>query len=50
MLPLLFMEKIKIFLITENKNELKNRLLKRNQNTREEVEKRFNSFEEDIKD
>ena len=40
---------IKIFLITENKNELKNRLLKRNQNTREEVEKRFNSFEEDIK-
>ena len=40
---------LKIFLITENKNELKNRLLKRDQNTREEVEKRFNSFEEDIK-
>ena len=40
---------LKIFLITENKNELKNRLFKRDQNTREEVEKRFNSFEEDIK-
>ena len=40
---------LKIFLITENKNELKNRLLKRDQNTREEVEKRFNSFDEDIK-
>ena len=40
---------IKIFLITDNKKELKNRLIKRNQNTIEEVEKRFNSFEEDIK-
>ena len=40
---------IKIFLITENKKELRNRLLKRNQNTKEEIDKRFNSFEEDIK-
>ena len=40
---------IKIYLIANNKNELKNRLIKRNQNTMEEVEKRFNSFDEDIK-
>ena len=40
---------LKIFLITGNKNELRNRLIKRDQNTKEEVEKRFNSFEEDIK-
>jgi len=40
---------IKIFLITENKNELKKRLLSRNQNTEVEVEKRFNAFDEDIK-
>ena len=40
---------IKIFLITENKQELKNRLLKRDENTIEEVEKRFKSFDEDIK-
>jgi len=40
---------IKIYLITDNKKELKNRLLKRNQNTNEEIEKRFNSFDEDIK-
>ncbi len=40
---------IKIFLITENKNELKKRLLNRNQNTEVEVEKRFNAFDEDIK-
>ena len=40
---------LKIFLITGNKNELRNRLIKRDQNTIEEVEKRFNSFEEDIK-
>ena len=39
---------IKIFLITENKDELKKRLISRNLNTKEEVEKRFNSFEEDI--
>ena len=40
---------IKIFLITENKMELKNRLFKRNQNTKKEIDKRFKSFDEDIK-
>ena len=40
---------IKIFLITDNKDELKKRLIKRNQNTKEEVEKRFNSFNNDVK-
>ena len=39
---------IKIYLIT-NKDELKKRLIKRNQNTSEEIEKRFNSFEGNIK-
>ena len=40
---------IKIFLITENKTELKKRLISRNQNTPKELEKRLSSFEEDIK-
>ena len=40
---------IKIFLITENKDELKKRLLSRNQNTVAEVEKRFNAFDDDVK-
>ena len=40
---------IKIFLITENKEELKKRLINRNQNTADELEKRYNSFDEDIK-
>ncbi len=40
---------IKIYLITDNKEELKKRLIKRNQNTQEEIEKRFNSFDKDIK-
>jgi guanylate kinase len=40
---------IKIFLITDNKEELKKRLIKRNQNTKEEVKKRFDSFDEDVK-
>ena len=40
---------IKIFLITNNKEELKKRLIKRNQNTKAEVEKRFSSFKEDTK-
>jgi guanylate kinase len=40
---------IKIYLITDNKEELKKRLVKRNQNTDEEVEKRFKSFDEDVK-
>ena len=40
---------VKIYLITDNKEELKKRLVNRNQNTKEEIEKRFNSFDEDIK-
>ena len=40
---------IKLYLITDNKDELKQRLIKRNQNTEEEVQERFNSFDEDIK-
>jgi guanylate kinase len=40
---------IKIYLIADNKEELKSRLIKRNQNTSQEIEKRFNSFNEDIK-
>ena len=40
---------IKIYLITDNKEELKKRLIKRNQNSKKEVEERFKSFNEDIK-
>ena len=40
---------VKIYLITNNKDELKKRLIKRNQNTEDEIKKRFNSFDEDIK-
>ena len=40
---------IKIYLVTESKIELKKRLLKRDQNTKVEVEKRFKSFDEDVK-
>ena len=40
---------IKLFLITDSKSELKKRLLKRDQNTKQEIEKRFNAFDEDIK-
>ena len=40
---------IKIYLITENKAELKKRLIKRDQNTEEEIKKRFDSFNEDVK-
>ncbi len=39
---------IKIFLITPSKTELKQRLIKRNQNTKKEIEERFKSFDEDI--
>ena len=39
---------IKIFLIADNKEELKKRLLKRNQNTSREIEKRLKSFDKDI--
>ena len=40
---------VKIFLTTDNKQELRKRLIKRNQNSTEEVEKRFKAFDEDIK-
>ena len=40
---------IKIYLITDNKNELKQRLIKRNQNTEEEINKRCDSFDDDVK-
>ena len=40
---------IKIYLLPPNKNELKERLIKRNQDSSEEVEKRFKAFDEDVK-
>ena len=40
---------LKLFLITDSKEELKKRLLKRDQNSKEEIEKRFQSFNEDVK-
>ena len=40
---------LKIYLITNNKEELKSRLIKRNQNTQKEIDLRFKSFDEDIK-
>ena len=40
---------LKIFLITENKEELKKRLIKRNQNSNKEIDVRFKSFDEDVK-
>jgi len=40
---------IKIFLVAENKNEIKKRLVNRNQNTNHEIQKRLDSFEEDVK-
>ncbi len=39
---------VKIYITTEDKSELKKRLIKRNQNSIKEVEKRFNSFDQDI--
>ena len=39
---------IKIYLLPPNKKELKNRLTKRNQESKEEVEKRFKAFDEDV--
>ena len=39
---------LKIFLIADNKDELKKRLIKRNQNSNEEIDLRFKSFDEDI--
>ena len=40
---------IKIFLLPPNKNELKERLIKRNQDSKDEVERRFKAFDDDIK-
>ncbi len=40
---------IKIYLIPPNKKELKERLIKRNQDSAQEVERRFKAFDEDIK-
>ena len=40
---------IKIFLITQNKSEIKNRLIIRNQNTNKEVQNRYKSFDDDVK-
>ena len=39
---------IKIYLTTDSKKELKERLIKRNQNSLKEVETRFKSFDNDI--
>ena len=40
---------LKIYLITDSKEELKKRLTKRNQNSPKEVEYRFKAFDEDVK-
>ena len=40
---------LKIYLITDSKEELKKRLVKRNQNSSKEIDLRFKSFNEDIK-
>ena len=40
---------IKIFLLASDKNDLRERLIKRNQNTQKEIEKRLKSFNEDVK-
>ena len=39
----------KIFLIPDSKEELKKRLINRNQNTSGEIKRRFDSYEEDVK-
>ena len=36
-------------MIAKDKEELKNRLIKRNQNTQKEIDERLNSFEADMK-
>ena len=43
------MNLIKIYITVTSKDELKKRLLKRNQDSKEEVNKRLKSFEEDRK-
>ncbi len=39
---------VKIYLIPPNKDELKDRLIKRNQDSDQEVERRFKAFDDDI--
>ena len=39
---------IKIYLIPPNKNELKERLIKRNQDSPQEVERRFKAYDKDV--
>ena len=43
------LELIKIYLIPPNKEELKKRLVKRNQDSTQEVERRFKAYDKDIK-
>ncbi len=43
------LELIKIYLIPPNKKELKKRLVKRNQDSTQEVERRFKAYDKDIK-
>ena len=40
---------LKIYLITDNKEELKNRLIKRNQNSQKQIEMRFKSYDDNVK-
>lgn len=40
---------LKIYLIADNKEELKKRLIKRNQNSKKEIDLRLESFDEDIR-
>ena len=40
---------VKIYLTPPDKKELKNRLIKRNQDSPKEVERRFKAFDDDIK-
>ena len=40
---------LKIYLIADNKEELKKRLIKRNQNSKKEIDLRLKSFDEDIR-
>ena len=43
------LELVKIFLVTKSREEVKKRLIGRNQNSDEEIKQRFNSFLEDVK-
>ena len=43
------LELVKIFLVTKSREEIKKRLIGRNQNSDEEIRQRFDSFLEDVK-